>query len=276
MVHSTNINSIPITETLFINKTIKKRFPFLYKITLFHAIAFVISLLLTFIDDRTLSGTNVWIKPVKFYCSSFIFLWTISWYIIVYPFKQKTKLQLANTFSILFLIETTIIAIQAGRGTLSHYNISSPLNAILFASMGISIAAITLLILFIFLKSFSKKLSLSTPMKWGVRIAWFAVLFSCFVGQAMIQSKGHNVGVADGGEGLPFLNWSTKGGDLRVAHFLGLHAIQIIPIMIILIGKTRIKTQIKQRLGIGFAVFYLAWIVFTFIQAQLGTPFLAL
>lgn len=41
----------------------------------------------------------------------------------------------------------------------------------------------------------------------------------------------HTVGGTDGEEGIGFLNWSRKYGDLRIAHFLGMHALQGIPLL---------------------------------------------
>jgi hypothetical protein len=41
----------------------------------------------------------------------------------------------------------------------------------------------------------------------------------------------HTVGAPDGAPGLPFLNWSASHGDLRIPHFLGLHAMQAIPLL---------------------------------------------
>lgn len=229
------------------------------------------------VDDRQLMGLNVWVKPTKFIISGIVVLWTMAWYLLEYPFREKTKNFIAISIAVLMFFENIIVTVQAGRGVSSHYNQSNPLDGIAFAMMGIMIGLFTIIVFWFFVKSFSPQLKFSNHMKWSFRIAWFTFLFASVIGGQMIGQMGHNVGVADGGEGLPFLNWSTIGGDLRIAHFFGIHGIQIIPLAAFYFAtKTKNNTTLTNVLSIGFALLYLGWIAFTFYQAKQGIPLLSL
>lgn len=269
-------NGTLITDGRALFASIKQRFPFLHYAALLNVIFFVACFVLMLFDHRQLSGVNIWIKPAKFLISIPIFLWTLGWYLLIYPFRERTKNILAGSFTVLLCIENSIIIIQAGRGQLSHYNVSTPFNAMMFATMGIAILLVTLLSVWMLIKSFSPKSELSTSMKWTTRIAWVIFILASFVGRMMIDNFGHNVGVPDGGEGLPFLNWSTKGGDLRAAHFFGLHAIQLLPLATYFILKKIPKPSLATGLSIGVALVYFILFALIFLLANTGQPLLEL
>ena len=121
------------------------------------------------------------------------------------------------------------------------------------------------------------KLKTTKSIQWAILLGWLVVFFGSWVGGQMIGQLSNSVGVADGGAGLPLVNWSTDGGDLRIAHFFGLHGIQIIPLFALWVSDTWNSTNKNQIIAITvFGLLFASWIGFIFYQAEQGMPLIAL
>ena len=112
------------------------------------------------------------------------------------------------------------------------------------------------------------------PMVSAIRYSIVIFLAGNAIGGYMLARGSHTVGTADGGPGLPFVNWSVIGGDLRIAHFIAIHAIQIVPLFAYILSQMAPIPAIRQR---KLAVAALTVIVggtvgATFIQAAMGRP----
>ncbi len=257
--------------------TVKNESPILYGIVMIHLISAIACILGLLIDDRTLLGVNVWVKPLKFCISTGIFILTVGYLNTLYPFSKRKKNIINNLVSWTLLIETGIIVYQASRGVQSHYNETTLFDGLLFAAMGLLIAVnVLIMVLFIF-ETIRLKLKTPKSIQWAILIGWSVVLFGSWVGGQMISQMSHNVGVVDGGEGLPLVNWSTIAGDLRIAHFFGLHGIQIIPLFALWLSNKWKAPNRNQILAVTFfGLLYAGWIGFTFYQAKQGMPLIKL
>ena len=125
------------------------------------------------------------------------------------------------------------------------------------------------------------KLKTSKLLQWAILLGSVIVFFWSWVGGQMISEMSHNIGVEDGGPGLPLVNWSTIAGDLRVAHFFGLHGLhglhglQIIPIFALLISNKSKNTMRNQTIIVTvFGLAYALYIGYTFYQVKQGMPFI--
>ncbi|MBQ0734486.1 hypothetical protein [Aquimarina celericrescens] len=260
-----------------ISNTVKNESPILYGIVMIHLIMAIGCLVGLLIDERTLMGVNVWVKPLKFCISGGIYILTLGFLITLYPFSKTKKNIINNIVSCTLLIEVVIIVYQASRGVQSHYNQSTLFDGLLFAAMGILIGVnVLIMVLFIF-ETIRLQLKTAKSIQLAILIGWLVVFFGSWVGGQMIGQMSHNVGVADGGTGLPLVNWSTVGGDLRIAHFFGLHGIQIIPLFALwLSNKWNTTSRNQIFVVIVFGLLYASWIGFTFYQAKQGMPLIKL
>ena len=254
-------------------QTVRRESPILHGVVMFHIALVLICLIGWMFYSRTLVGLNVWVKPMKFSISGGIYVLTCGFLITLYPFSRRKKNIVNNIISWTMALEICIVVLQAARGVRSHYNQSSLFDGILFGSMGILIGVIVLTMIFFIVETVRLRLNTPRAVQWGILIGWLVVLFGSWVGGQMIGQMSHNVGVPDGGEGLPWINWSTIAGDLRVAHFFGLHGVQIIPLFAVLLTKKWKASKMAQNsVVILFGLLYASWIAFTFYQAKQGMP----
>ncbi len=260
----------------YLNKvfsTVKQESPILYTIVMIHLVLAIVCILGLSIDDRSLMGINVWIKPLKFCISGGIYLLTSGYLITLYPFSRRKKNIINNLASWTLLIEIIIIVYQASRGVKSHYNQSSLFDGLLFAAMGILVAVSVLIMVLFIVETIRLKLKTTRSVQVAILLGWLVVLFGSWVGGQMIGQMSHNVGVVDGGPGLPLVNWSTIAGDLRIAHFFGLHGIQIIPLFALWLSNKWKTVSRNQIIAVTiFGLLYAGWIGFTFYQAKQGMP----
>jgi hypothetical protein len=238
------------------------------------------------LDPRLVTGAPVWMKPLKFAISTGAFAFTMAW-IFRYINAGRLRRRAGWILAIALVIEIAIIDIQAARGTASHFNISTPLDAALWGIMGSTIAVLAVVMIWLTVALFRRRFT-DPAWGWTLRMAMLVTVLSFSTGAFMtgptasqtrtmqagqrpIRIGGHTVGAPDGGPGLPVTGWSADHGDVRVSHFLGLHALQLIPLAWWLLTRRRRFTERRRTvIALEIGIAYISLVVIAFWQALRG------
>ena len=216
--------------------------PSLTSVGLVMIIDLIVCVIAMQLDSRQITGVNAWLKPAKFGLSSAITCLSLAWIASYLKSWPRLRAWSARVFAISIAIEIVIIDMQAARGTTSHFNMATIFDATAFVIMGISIATLWLSMAAMTYALWRQRIR-PLSWAWALRLGLLLSLIGAASGGFMLrqtpeqkrmpESKhfgAHTIGAPDGGPGLPILNWGTRHGDLRIPHFLGLHALQIIPL----------------------------------------------
>jgi hypothetical protein len=253
----------------------------------------VASLLGILLDDRTLMGVPLWLKPFKFFVSLAIYNVTLAWLIGLVKGKgQRIAWWLGTVIAGASFVEQAVIVGQAARGRPSHFNAATPLDIALFGIMGVTIVMVWAATAWIALLLLRQRMP-DRANGLAVRIGLLIALGGLATGFLMTSPTGtqladmqagaaptligaHSVGVADGGAGIPLVGWSSEAGDLRVPHFVGMHALQAIPLFVFgLAWLSRRRRGLadparRARLVLAFGAAYAGVTAITLWQALRG------
>jgi hypothetical protein len=228
---------------------------------------------LAVVDQRTLLGAPLWFKPLKFSISLTFYCATMAWMLSRLP---AGVMRWAGWVLVVTAgVEMVAVVGQAARGVRSHFNDDSGSDELIFAVMGATIVVFFLASAAVAVRFLAERHLERTTLT-AVRLGLLVALLGMGVGVIMGENGAHAVGVPDGGPGLPLVGWSTTGGDLRIGHFVGLHALQLLPLLAAVLTArawhdVRARRQAVVIAGAGYAglVVLLTW------QALRAQPLLA-
>jgi hypothetical protein len=211
-------------------------------------------------DDRTFNGVSTWAKPLKFALSLAVYFATLAWFAPLMPngyFEARKGRWLTNLPIVCAVLEIVYIALQAGRGEASHYNNTSMLHSYLYSLMGLGAATLVVV---------GAWMATVIANRFGARDAY---ALAVVIGLWMTLVLG---GPETDSGGWWLMKWARDGGDLRVAHFFGMHAMQLLPF----VGWLAARSMSRRgaiALVVAVAALYAGFTTFTFMQALAGRPF---
>jgi hypothetical protein len=249
------------------------------------AVLAVVSAVGIFADPRIVTGAPIWLKPFKFSVSFVLYATTLAWMLSLLPRRSRIAEGAATVIVAASVIEMVATVMQVVRGTSSHFNTTSRFNAMVFDVMGGTVSVLfgahLVIALMLLIRRIPDPVARSA-VRLGLGLSAIGMLAAIPMVTVM-QDTGiegvagaHAVGVRDGGPGLPVTDWSTTGGDLRIGHFVGLHGLQALPILALLLTRyaRRLDTRTQVRLLRVAAAAYALLVGMLTTQALRGQPLL--
>lgn len=218
------------------------------------------------VDPQMFNGIDAWHKPAKFFFSLGVQLATVAWALSLVDDTQKRSRAVRWSITAMITaawLEIVYIVFRAARGEGSHYNTDTPLTQALYGVMGLGALTLTITAAIIGLVIWRKRNGDLWREAAGLGLVLGAIL-ATVVGGVLSSNAGHWIGGDQSdATGLPLFYWSTTGGDLRIAHFTGLHAMQLVPFAAL---------SGRRDVVYGMAVAITLVTIALFAQAMMGVP----
>ncbi|MEU5402906.1 hypothetical protein ABZ348_26820 [Streptomyces sp. NPDC005963] len=232
------------------------------------------------VDPREITGQPAWAKPARFAFSFALYAVTLLWLLTFVRSHQRLVRVISWVTAVAVVLEVLWVVRAAAAGTTSHFNFSTRLVSIVAVTMLVIISVTALMglltiVLLLFQRVQPPALAWALSLGLAIAIAGMAVAVPMVIAPTAVQEAaadrglgmpiigGHSVGQVDGGPGMPITNFNTTAGDLRVPHFVGVHAVQALSLIGLLL------TLGPRSLGPRHRV-VLVWIAATALLGLMG------
>jgi hypothetical protein len=248
--------------------------------TLWALTGFSLALLLGFaaagaLDARTLGGANVWLKPAKFALSFVVLFSTMALVAERMSAAVRESRVMRITLAVMTVAtagEMAYIAAQAGRGVHSHFSVQTPFTSLMYTLMGIGAVALVVCIGIVGVLAWRDRAARFGPgLRLGVGLGFaLSAVLTFFIAGYLGGHGSHFVGTpSPGAATLPLFGWSLEVGDLRPAHFLALHAMQVLPLLGLWADRIGRRSPLLPWTA---AAAYAGLTVAVLVQALMGLP----
>lgn len=213
----------------------------------FHGIVYLV-------DGGMWGGPLSWRKPIVFGLSFGITLVTLTWFMTFLRPKKILAWIVLGLFAVASLGEVFLISMQTWRGVASHFNEDTTFDASVFSTMGMLVALVGAITVFIAVRSFWP-MDAPPSLAWAIRAGLVLMLISQAVGVQMIIEGGNTFG-AD--------------GALKVPHAVTLHAVQVLPALALVLLLSDFAERRRIRVLALGAAGYAVLITSTMVQTYGG------
>ena len=216
-------------------------------------------------DHRLIREVGVWVKPMKFMLSTALFALTTVWVLKVahsdldqmpvYPW-------IVALLVLTSLFEVVYISYQASQGSASHYNVSDPFHAFMFGVMAVAAVGLTFSQAWLAWEIWNEQKGAD------LRVETLGVILGLSMTFVLSTISGFMLGgnQPPSGQGIPIVGWHLYK-DIRPAHFLGVHAQQLIPLWGLIAAKF-MGTFSTAGLLIGAFLYVMLWGISTWLSLQ--------
>jgi hypothetical protein len=239
------------------------------------------------VDARTVLNAPVWAKTVKFSLSVIAYCGTLAWMMAHMQRAQRLARTLGGLIGAILIAEMSLMVTQAIRGVPMHFNVSTPLDTALYSIMGTGITVmwvLTAVVAIAMLREHTASPTLTTGIRLGLALALIGMALAFLMtspnatqmaaleaGRKVDMIGAHNVNAMIDGQTrmIPLLGWNMDGGDLRIAHFVGIHGLQIAPLAALWIDRRWAQLSVRRRAALVWtaATGYLGLTLLTVWQA---------